>query len=176
MQEIIKEYAEALFMIACEENKEEEYLTSLEKILEVLKEEPGYMELLSAPGIPLGERVSAIEAAFGAMVPETVVSFVQLLCEKGRISAYKSCVDEYRRLLNVKLAVTTAYVTSAVALTEAEKTALIRKLERYSGNTVELICKVDPAIIGGLIVEMNDTVMDGSVRHRLREIKDVMSQ
>lgn len=176
MTEVIKEYAEALFILALEENKEKEYMKALEEALSAFESEPDYMDFLSAPGIPLGERVGAIEAVFGGRLPSNVVSLMQLLCEKGRIASFKSCVNEYRSLLLAKENITSAFVTSAVELTEDEKTALKRKLEKISGNSVELHLTVDESLLGGLMVEMNGTVMDGTLRQRLREVKEVMNQ
>ncbi len=176
MTEVIKEYAEALFILALEENKEDEYMKAIEDALSAFESEPDYIEFLSAPGIPLMERVGAVEAVFGGKLPSNVVSFMQLLCEKGRIASFKSCVNEYRNLLLAKKNITSAFVTSAVELTEAEKTALKRKLEKISGNSVELHLSVDESLLGGLMVEMNGTVMDGTLRQRLREVKEVMNQ
>ena len=176
MTEVIKEYAEALFILALEANKEKEYMKALEEALSAFESEPDYMDFLSAPGIPLGERVGAIEAVFGGRLPSNVVSLMQLLCEKGRIASYKSCVNEYRSLLLAKENITSAYVTSAVELTEAQKTALIRKLEKLSGHNVQLHLTVDESIIGGIMVEMDGKVIDGTLRQRLREVKDVMNQ
>ena len=176
MKEVIKEYAEALFILALEKNKEQEYLKALENALNAFESEPMYMEFLSAPGITLGERIGSVEGVFGGKLPDDVVSFLQLLCEKGRIASYKSCVDEYRRLLYAKENIKSAYVTSAVELTEAQKTALIRKLEKLSGHNVQLHLTVDESVIGGIMVEMDGKVIDGTLRQRLREVKDVMNQ
>ena len=176
MTEVIKEYAEALFMLACEQNKEQEYMDALALALKAFDNEPDYMEFLSAPGIPMGERIAAIEGVFGGNFPDNVVSFMALLCEKGRIGSYKTAVDEYRRLMLMKASVTSASVISAVELTDDEKAALKRKLEKISGNTVQLNLTIDESILGGVIVEMNGTVMDGSLIHRLREVKEVMNR
>lgn len=176
MTEVIKEYAEALFILAAEENNEQKYMDALNVALKAFEEEPDYIEFLSAPGIPVGERIGSIEGVFGENLPTNVVSLLQLLCEKGRISSFKSCVKEYHSLLMAKINTTSAFVTSAVELTEDEKTALIRKLEKISGNTVELHLSIDESLLGGLIVEMNGTVMDGSLRQRLREVKEVMNR
>ncbi|MBR5121311.1 MAG: ATP synthase F1 subunit delta, partial [Oscillospiraceae bacterium] len=59
-------------------------------------------------------------------------------------------------------------------LTDEEKAALTQKLEKKCKGKVELSCEVDPSIMGGLIIEMQDTVIDGSLRQRLRDMKDVM--
>lgn len=176
MTEVSKEYATALFALACEEGKESAILSSLEEVYAALTETPDYLEFLASPGIPLSERLGSAEAVFGASVPEYVSSFLCLLCEKGRIRTFPACVEEYRRLLNLRQSVTEATVVSAVPLSEEELSSLTKKLEKISGNTVIPHCSVDPALLGGVIVEMNGTVIDGSLRHRLREVKEVMNR
>ncbi|MBQ9115825.1 MAG: ATP synthase F1 subunit delta [Clostridia bacterium] len=174
MAEIIKEYAEAIFMLAAENGTERDTLRALEGVDRVFKSTPEYLELLSSPAVPLSERVSAVESAFGGRIPERVVSLVQLLCEKRRVGEFSQCVEEYKKLLREKEATATAVVTSAVALTDAERLALKAKLERKSGKSIHLDCRVDTSIMGGVIVELEGKIMDGSLRHRLQELTDVI--
>ena len=175
MTEISKEYAEALFALAAETGEQDAVMHALETVMQTLKEQDGLMELLSSPAIALTERLAVIEQCYAAL-PEMVVSFLQLLCEKGRIGRIDACTEEYRRLLDISRAVKTARVTSAVPLSEAELAALTAKLSRVSGCTVQLTCAVDPSILGGVIVEMDGHVTDGSLRHRLQEVKEVITQ
>lgn len=176
MAQTIKEYAEAIFAIALEEGKPNEYGRALEQTLEVFAENPEYMDLLASHAIPKAERVECIGQAFSELLPEHVLSLVQLLCENDKITMLDECVKEYRRLLDEANRVTKARVVSSVELTDIEKQRLTEKLEKMSGNTVELECVTDPAILGGLVIEMNGKIMDGSLRHRLHEAKDVMSR
>lgn len=174
MKEISKQYAEAIFELACEEACEDTVMTALESVCAVFDQNPEYMDLVSSPAIPLAERCAILESTFSGAFPEMVVSLVGLMCEKGRIGALADCVREYRRLLDVRRSVVEAHVISAVPLTEGEISALKQKLEKKSGGTVNLSCEVDPAIMGGIIVKMQGAIMDGSLRQRLREVKDVM--
>lgn len=174
MKEISKQYAEAVFAIACEEGCERAIMEALESAKTVFEQNPEYMELVCSPSIPVSERCEALGTTFEGVLPETVVSLLGLMCEKGRIRAFSSCVDEYRRLLDAREAIITARVVSAVPLTEEERAALTQKLQQKSGSTVLLSCEVDPAIMGGVIVEMQGTIMDGSLRAKLREVKEVM--
>ena len=176
MAEIIKEYAEAIFMLAAESGEERSTLSELERIEGIFKATPEYLELLSSPGIPQSERLSAVEAAFGGSLSERVVSFAQLLCEKRRIGDFSQCVDEYRKLLEQMEATVTATVTSAVELTDSERRALKNKLYKISGKNVTLDCRVDASIMGGVVVELEGRVMDGSLRHRLQELKEVINK
>lgn len=173
MTQISKEYSEALFSLACESGAEKKIMTELDTVKSVIEGED-ILSLLCAPSVPLSERLTVIDSVFGKIAGEYVLSFLKLLCERKRLSQLSSCIDGYRELLNAKDAVVTAKVTSALPLTEEEKKSLKDTLEKKSGHTVILDCSVDEAILGGVIVEMLGTITDGSLRRRLKEIKEVM--
>ncbi len=176
MTEMSKEYAAALFMLAAEEHKENEYERGLGVVLAAFAAQPEYTDFLTSPGIALGERLRALEDAFAASVPEHVLSFVQLLCEHGRVRMLADCVKEYRKLLDEFNRVSVATVRCSVPLTDQEKAHLRQKLEKMSGHRVDLVCSHDPSLLGGVVVEMDGRCIDGSVRRRLHEVKDVISR
>lgn len=175
MSGVSNEYAEALFSLAAEEGKEEQIMKELDTVRSALNSEPQIKELLCSPAIPLNERIDVVDAVFADAASEYVLSFIKLLCEKRRADIFTECVEKYRALLSAKQSTVTATVTSAVELSEAEKAALKQKLEKMSKSTVVLECKTDKQIMGGLIVEMNGTITDGSLKHRLQQVKDVIS-
>jgi F-type H+-transporting ATPase subunit delta len=175
MAQISNEYAAALFMLARENGTEHPIAAALDQILAVWQENPAYKELLISPAIPLQERRELIAQAFSDM-PEHVVSFMQLLCERGRIDSFPECAEEYRRLLRNYESVAVAKVTSAVPLTQAEAEALKEKLQQQGKRTVLLECTVDSSLIGGVVVEMDGLLIDGSLRHRLQQVKEVIKQ
>ena len=176
MNDIGKEYAQALFMVACEDDNAEAVAEGLAVVRAALTDEPRYAELIASPSIPLEERLAAIKAAFGNAVPARGLSFLQLLCEKGRMGVFSDAVEAYMALLDASRHVSSATVTSAVELTAEEKQKLIEKLESLCKGRVNADYVVDPSLIGGLVVEIDGKVFDGSVRHRLRKVKDVMAQ
>ncbi len=176
MTEMFKEYGTALFMLAKELSCESEYAVALECVEEVFDGNPQYLDFLSSPNIPMKERLSALESAFSGAVPQDILSFVQLLCEKGRIHSFKSAVEEYKKLLDSQNKVSTALVTSAIPLTESEKNDLKDKLEIKTGHSVILECRVDESILGGILIEIDGKIIDGTLKHRIQEIKDVISQ
>ena len=176
MTELSKDYAEALFALAAERGQEKPYLEALESVDTVFADHPDYVDLLAAPSIPQSERAHLIEQAFGDTLPEQVLSFVQLLTAHGRVRSLSACTEEYRRLYQASVAMSTAYVTSAVALTEQQRAALAEKLTQKFGRRVELVCAVDESLLGGITVRLDGVVMDGSLRHRLQAVKDVMKQ
>ena len=121
MTEMSKEYATALFMLACELGAEKEYAVALDTIVAAMEGSSEYVEFLASPSIPVKERLDAIEQAFASAVPENVLSFMQLLCEKGRIRSFNDCVTEYGKLLEFSQQISVAKIVSAVALTEDDK-------------------------------------------------------
>lgn len=175
MTEISKEYGTALFMLACEKNAKKEYAEALATLQKVFTENPDYLPFLASPAVTLGERLSAIDKAF-ASLPEDMVSYVKLLCEKGRISCFFESAEVFYSLLQVSEEKLTAKVTSAVVLTDEEQSALITKLEALCHKDVTLECYIDETLLGGLLVEIEGKVLDGTLKSRLRDMKEVMNQ
>lgn len=176
MTEMNREYGTALFMLAKELGVENEYVLALECVEEVFDGNPQYLDFLSSPNISIDERLSALETAFKDSVPQNVLSFVQLLCEKGRVNSLKGSIEEYKKLLDAQNKVSTAVVTSAVELTDNEKEKLQNKLEIKTGHSVILECRVDSTIMGGILIEIDGKTIDASLKNRLHEVKDVISQ
>lgn len=176
MTDIGREYGAALFMLAAEEEKTSEYFDALSAVRTAFEREKEYLDFLASPNIPVNERIKALEDAFGTFLPEHVLSFLQLLCEKGHARSFFACVDEYKKLLDASMQVSTATVVSAVALTETEKKKIKQSLREISGHSVTLECSVDEKLLGGLVITMDGKVMDTSLKTRLAEVKDVMSK
>lgn len=176
MTEASKEYATALFALACEEREEEKVMEALDRVAEILGGEPTYRAFLTSPGISLAERLASIDAVFGTTVPTRVLSYLKLLCEKRKTELFFDSVTEYRRLYDQHRSVSVARVVSAVALTDEEKRRLEEKLTAVTKRRVQLTLEIDPSLLGGMTVEIDGKIIDGSLRHRLREVKEVMKQ
>lgn len=176
MTQVNNEYASALFMLAQEEHCEKDICEALTEVLKLFGESPEYIEFLASPSIPMEERLSAIDKAFENNIHEYAVSFLKVLTERSAIRSFASCVKVYSELYREADKLSVARVTSAVELTEDEKTKLKSKLETLSKRTVILECVCDKSIIGGLIIEIDGKIMDGSVRHKLSEVKEVMQK
>lgn len=175
MNDVSKEYARALFDIAFHDGTQTQVHDSLHTMLTVMVDNPRYQELLASPALSSQERNSLLDRAFGSLT-QSAVSFVKLLCDHNRINAFADCVREYTVLYDESIRTLIAHVTSAVALTEAEKTQLIAKLMKQSGKKVVADYHVDSTILGGIVVDMDGHVYDGSLKHRLVEMKGVMSR
>ena len=169
MTSVGKEYGTALFMLASEENARREYYEGLMRVSLLFTAEPSYPLMLACPAIPKTERLSAIEAAFPEL-PSHIVSYLQLLCEKGRIGCFSESVKEYKALLDASERVLSASVTSARELTDGEQ------LSHRFGGRVAAEYGIDPSLLSGMVVEIDGRVLDGSLRRRLDEAKEVMNR
>lgn len=176
MTQIGREYALALFELAQETKNEAAIDEGLKLVAGLMRENPEALDFLAAPNIPKRERVGVLESVLAGQVPEYVLSLVQLLCEQGNIRAIEGCWQEYDALWNAAQGLSTARVVSAVALTEEEKRRLEQKLSAKTGKKVRLECSVDETLLGGLVVTMDGKVMDGSLKHRLNEVREVMNR
>lgn len=176
MNGISREYAESLFSLASEDKKEEQYLNELKYFEGFAKESPDYLELLSSPALTREERTSLLDGAFEGKISEYVMSFLKLLCESGRIKIIGECIDEYEKMYRDSMKRHAVTVTSAVELNEEEKEKIERKTEGLVHGVCDVTYVVDPSIIGGVIIETENSVIDGSLRKSLREVKEVIKK
>lgn len=175
MTETSKEYASALFDLAVDSHTEDETQSVLHQVRDTLVGIPDALATLASPAIPKKERLALLEQAWKNVLPEHVMGFLQVLCSNGHIRELNDCVETFDDLLNTARKLATATVVSAVELTDAEKNELQKALEKRLGRTIRLECSVDASLLGGLVVTVEGKVMDGSLKHRLHEIKEVMN-
>ncbi len=175
MMETEREYGEALFALALETQAVTTFEAALTLVETTLAENPDYVEFLASPAVPLSERLAALDEAFSGYCPEYVVSFLQLLCEHGKVREVLDCIAHFRRLATAAQNCAVAVITSAVALTDGQKAALCEKLAKKVGKQIEPYYQIDDSLIGGVRIEVDGHTIDGSVRRRLGELKEVMN-
>jgi len=168
------EYAKALFILSLEQNRLEEYADCLKEIKAVLEENEEYIEYLYSPAEPLSSRLASIDKAFGSAA-EHILSFLKLVCENGRIRELLSFIDDFFILKKIHENNLTVNVTSAVALSDSQKQRLETKLSSSYNKDITAIYTVDDSLIGGMRIEFDDKVLDGSIVKKLSTIKGAMN-
>lgn len=168
-------YAEALFMLAREENLIDEFYEGLKMVEEVFTNIPEYLQFLATPSIPKSERTAALAAAFEGKVNAHVLSFLCVMCEQGKTEQFFDSASEFYRLREWASGTVVAKVTSVVELTEQQKTDLIKALEKRTGKKVTLTSVIDDTLLGGIAVELDGQLLDGSVKSNLKRAKEVIS-
>ena len=157
-----------------EQQAEEENKNALLSTQRLIEEQPEYLEFLASPSIPKAERIQAIEEAFSKNFPEPVVSFLQILSENGLIRHFPEIVAAYMKKYKAANRIRTVQIISAAALDQSEKDTLVQKLEKKTGCTVQPEFFQDESILGGLVIKIGDQVLDGSLKNRLAQMKEVM--
>lgn len=173
MTQASKEYAAALFSIALENRCVRPWADALGEMAERMRENPAYCDLLTSPEIPAQEREELMRAAFAGM-PEEPLRMAALMLRRGRAWEIPEAADRFRQLADEAEKHKTARVVSAAPLTEEEKERLIRRLAGDTGAQITLSCETDPALLGGMLVEIDGRVIDGTLRTKLRELKEVI--
>ncbi len=170
-----REYAEALFELAAQAGVTEETSEGLETVVSAMLQTPEYRALLASPAIGKEERLAALDGAFRGKIPDVLLAILRMMVSRGQVSALNGMARDYEELARGYRGESIAVVTSAVPLKEAETVALRAKLEKKLGRKIILRCAVNPALIGGVRVEVDGRVIDGSIRNKLDEIKEVMN-
>ena len=173
---IANRYAEALFQLSEEENITKEIYNELHDVVEVIKNNKELDNVLKSPLVAKNEKTQLIEALFNNKINNDLKNFLKILVEKGRISSLKSIELTFKELLNDKHNIIEGTVISAIALTEKQVKELEEKLSKKYNKNVTLENKVDESILGGVLVRLGNTQIDGSVKTRLDNIKDQLSQ
>ena len=96
------------------------------------------------------------------------------MCEENGIRAFATAKAEFDALVDDDKRVSHAVVTSAVPLTDDERRALIAKLQAHSGRTVQAEYRLDATLLGGMIVELDGTVYDNSLKRQVSRLKEVI--
>ena len=167
-------YAEALFMLAREENLIDEFYNGLKLVESSFCDTPEYLQFLSTPSIPKSERTAALSQAFEGKINTHVLSFLQLLCEHGKADTFFECVAEFSTLREWASGTVVAVVKAAVELDDAQKQALTKSLQKRTGKTVLLKCVVDTTLLGGITVEIDGQLLDGSIKQNLKRAREVI--
>ena len=170
-----REYAEALFELAVPDEQTEEVSAGLETVISAIRQTPEYGKLLASAAIPKEKRIEALDGAFSGKVPKALMGVLRMMVSRGQVSSLEAMAREYDELARQYRGEVVARVTSAVPLKEAEAVAIRHQLEKKLGRTVTLRCRVDPSLIGGVRIEADGRVIDGTIRNKLEQIKDVMN-
>jgi len=160
-------YAQALYGLAKDENCADTVLDQLSALSESFGKEPDYLRLLSAPNLSKEERCGILDSGFRGKLHPYVLNFLKLLTEKGYIRQFASCLRVYREQYNLDRDILEVRAVSAVALTQDQRQRLTDKLTAMTGKTITLICREDPAVLGGIRLSYDGKQVDGTVQGRL---------
>jgi F-type H+-transporting ATPase subunit delta len=101
-----------------------------------------------------------------------VANFIRILADRNRLPILEDIIAEYQRLMDKRLGIVRARVTSAQTLDPAQLRELALKFEKITGKRIRMEVATDPSLIGGVLAQVGSTIYDGSVLQQLRGVKD----
>jgi F-type H+-transporting ATPase subunit delta len=167
-------YAEALFAVAGAEGTLGEVEDELFRFSQTLQGNDELRNGLTDAGIPAARRQQIVEDLLGGKASPTTVALVSMVVGTGRARELPTII---KRLVEMSAAAANkevAEVRSAVPLTDDQRDRLAKALEDATGKKIEVKVVVDPSVLGGIVAEVGDTVIDGSVRRRLDQLKNAL--
>lgn len=168
-------YALALFELARDERQIDQVSADLDTIKAAMAESADFRALISSPLVGRDAATKAILAVASSMkLGKTVSNTLGLLGHNGRLSQLPAIIRGFKALAAAHRGETTAEVTSAHPLDAEQTGALKDKLRQKFGRDVAIEAKVDPDILGGLIVKMGSQQIDGSIRTKLNSLAHAM--
>ena len=165
-------YGQALFELAVEEGKEELFLEEVGTLKEILSENPDFNRLMNHPKILKEEKLAVLGQVFQGRISDELAGFLHLIVNKDRYGDIDAILDYYIDEVKKLKGIGIAYVTTAVALSEAKQKEVEEKLlSTTSYKQMEMHFQVDEELIGGMIIRIGDRVVDSSIQTKLFEIR-----
>jgi F-type H+-transporting ATPase subunit delta len=170
-------YALALFELARETNAVDAVKADLERFDGLIAESTDLTRLVRSPVFSAAEQLQALTAVLErAGIGGLSAQFLKLITSNRRLFAVHDMIRAYRDLVAHHKGEATAQVTAAEALKDEHLAALRAALKAVSGKDVDISVKIDPAIIGGLVVKLGSRMVDSSLRTKLNAIRHAMKE
>lgn len=167
-------YGEALYDLAKAENLSSDILQEIAALDESFRQEPDFLRLLQTPNLNKQERCQIVDNGFRGKLHPYVLNFLKILTEKGYIRHFPQCVKAYRQHYNLDNNILPVTAVTAVPLSEEQKKKLAEKLCSLTGKAIDLVNKVDTAVMGGVRLDYDGKRLEDTVANRLASISALL--
>jgi F-type H+-transporting ATPase subunit delta len=167
-----RRYARALHDVALPKGEAPRLLTELRELVQLIEGNPELKQTLLHPGLGAERRQRLVRALFASRGSELLGRLLTLLAERDRLALLPELAEAFARAANEHAGVLMAEAVSAQPLDEAQLGTLRAALKNATGREVELRARVDPALLGGLVVTLLGRTYDGSVRAQLGLLRE----
>lgn len=174
---IARRYAKALLLISQQDGQTEAYRRELAAVAGLVAKNASLEQAINNPLYASASRRKVLNALVGKLgLSRPVASFLALLFEKGRFGFLGAINDFYQKLADELKGVARATVVSAAALPEEAVERIRKALSRRTGKEIILEVRQDPALIGGVVTQIGDLVLDGSIRSQLLNMRESLKR
>lgn len=172
MDSVADRYAESLFELALEDNAVEDYLNDMRLVDTVLESDPSFIPFFAHVLISDETKNKLLDDSFGTSVHKYVLNFLKILVKKRRIRYIKEIVRSFIKLSNKHLGIEEGVVYSAFDLSDEQLAAIEEAVSKKENKKIILRVIKDPSLIGGVRVQINTRVYDGSVKNKVSRLKE----
>ncbi len=169
-------YAQALFELAEEKNLTSEIYSDIVDLNKVISSNENLYDVLRSPFIVRSEKKNLVTALFEGKVHKDSKNFLMVLVDKDRTTELPSIVQSYKQMMNDKFNIAEGKVYTAVALSQEQISELEKNLSAKYNKNVQLVNKIDKDLLGGVLVRIGNEEIDGTVKSRLEDLGDKLSQ
>lgn len=170
-----RRYAQAVLDMAKEAGTLDQWKADLDLLNNMFGNEQT-VSALEDPNLTHASEAKIIGDLFAAeKVSPLAMNFLRLLAQRRRLSLLPRIVEVFGELYNKEKGIVVAYVTTAIPLDEAHKKRVSEQITRVTGKTVVLQTRTDPSILGGIITQIGDELIDASVATRLSELAEKLT-
>lgn len=168
---VARVYAEALLDLGMAADSLSRIVDDLHAVRKLFDEDRTFREFFGSPRIDPIEKKRILAKAFGERLDRPVMGLLSVLVDKRREMVIDNIVDEFDRFRDLREGRVHAHVTSAVPLAEGLREEIRTRLEKATGKKVKVHERVEPRVLGGLLVKLGDRVLDGTLRRRLDRLR-----
>ncbi len=170
-------YGNALFELALEENKIDSLFEEAVALVDILKENQDIIKLLNHPKVSKEEKQNLVKETFDGRVSDELTGLISMVVNKGHISHIISILQHFIKQVKKEKNIGVATVASAVELSQTQKDAIEKRLiDTTSYDTMEISYSVDKSLIGGLVIRIEDRVVDSSIKTKLENMSRTLSK
>lgn len=169
-----RRYALAIYKVAEENGKVEQYLEQLRNVVALINGDKDFQELIKHPQVSTSSKKKLFEQVFKGKIEDDLLSFLLVLIDKGRILQLEGKLKQMEKIHLEKGNTVIAKIKTVIPLVDEEKKNLVEKLELKFNKKVLLEEEIDSSIIGGVYVQVDNEVIDGSIKSKLDEMKKLM--
>lgn len=169
-----RRYALALYEVGEETGKVQQYIQDLEEICDLVDTNQEFYEVIKHPQISTKKKKNTFIKIFKGHIDDELLSFLLILIEKDRILYLREKLDQMKKIDQDRKNILTGEVRTTVPLNEKELNDLKSTLEKKYNKTIILNQVIDESILGGIYVRVNNDIIDGTVKSKLDELKELM--
>lgn len=164
-------YAKALIELSLEQGVLEEVHNDMQMIDQVVSENRALELMLSSPIVPHIRKFAVLNEIFKARVSPITFTIIKIITDKNREALLPGIAQEFHKLYNLHKQIQVAQITTTIPMVESERQEFLRVARQIANKQIELREKVDPALIGGFVLQIGDTQIDQSVKSKLQRLK-----